>query len=134
MKNNEKGQAILTVLILVAFGGLVIAPFLEHAGGGLLGSRLYGEVISQLYSSDAGVEHAIWDLTYGDLAGQLPFPGDNTSYQLGEAINGISPDIFVVRTDNVTYEITSVAGNETIWANVEITGQNVTIRNWEVTS
>ena len=100
MKNGEKGQALVIVLVLVAFGGLVITPFLGHAGSGLIGSRLYGEAISQQYSSDAGVEHAIWDLTYGDLASQLPYPGDNITYQLGEAINGITPDITVIRTDN----------------------------------
>ena len=95
MKNGEKGQALLITLCLVAFGGLVITPFLDHAGTGLIGSRLYGEAISQQYSSDAGVEHAIWDLTYDDLAAQLTFPGASTSYQLGEAINGIAPDITV---------------------------------------
>jgi len=41
------------------------------------------------------VEHAIWDLTYDDLADQLTSPGDSTSYQLSEAINGIAPDITV---------------------------------------
>jgi len=95
MKNGEKGQALVIAMALVAFGGLVISPFLGHVGNNLIGSRIYGEAISQQYSSDAGVEHAIWDLTYGDLASQLSFPGDSTSYQLGQAINGIATDITV---------------------------------------
>ncbi len=97
MKNGEKGQALVITLFLVAFGTLVITPFLGHADSGLIGSRLYGESISQQYSSDAGVEHAIWDLTYDDLASQLSLPGSSYSYQLGETINGIAPNITVSR-------------------------------------
>jgi hypothetical protein len=106
MKNGEKGQALVIVLALVAFGGLVIAPFLGNVGSSLIGSRLYGEAISQQYSSDAGVEHASWGLTYSNLADQLPSPGDSISYQLGEAVNGIAPYITVskgwevIATDN----------------------------------
>ncbi len=134
MVNGEKGQALLIVLVLVALGGLVIAPFLDHAGSGLIGSRVYGEVMSRQYSGDAGVEHAIWDLAYGGLTGQIPQQGDEITYRLGEAVNGIRPDITVVRSDNVTYEITSLVSGEAIRAVVEIAGGNVTVQQWEVTS
>jgi len=134
MKNGEKGQALVIILVLAAFGILVITPFLGHAGTGLIGSRLYGEGLSQQYSSDAGVEHAIWDLTYDDLADQIPNPGDDVSYQLGETINGIIPDITVMRIDNTTYEITSMATDKTIQAVVEITGENVNVRQWQINS
>jgi hypothetical protein len=132
MKNDEKGQALLIVLAIVAFAGLVITPFLSHASTNLMGSRLYQEAINQQYSSDAGVEHAIWNLTYNDLADSLTNPGDNTTYQLGEAINGIIPDITIVKSDDSTYEITSISGNNTIQAIVEITGENVTIYEWQI--
>jgi hypothetical protein len=134
MKNGEKGQALVIVMALVAFGGLVISPFLGHAGTGLIGSRIYGEVISQQYSGDAGVEHAIWDLTYGDLAGQMSTPGESINYQLGETINGIRPDITVTLTDNSTYEVVSVADGETIQAIVQIISGNVTVRQWQISS
>jgi hypothetical protein len=133
MKNNEKGQALVIVLALVAFGGVVIAPFLGQAGDSLIGSRIYGEAISQQYSGDAGVEHAIWGLAYGDLVQEINDSGDNTtSYRLGETINGIAPEITVIRTDNFTYEITSVAANETIQAIVDMGGANVTINQWQM--
>jgi hypothetical protein len=48
MKNGEKGQALVIVMALVAFGGLVISPFLGHAGTGLIGcfsSRYPGRAI-----------------------------------------------------------------------------------------
>jgi hypothetical protein len=133
MKNDEKGQALVIVLVLVAFGGVVITPFLGNAGDSLIGSRIYREAISQQYSSDAGVEHAIWDLTYGDLIQQINDSGDNTTtYQLGEEINSITPEITVTRTDNFTYEITSMADNETIQAIVDIAGANVRINQWRI--
>jgi hypothetical protein len=133
MKNDEKGQALVIVLVLVAFGGLVIAPFLGHAGDGLIGSRIYGEAISQQYSSDAGVEHAIWGLTYGTLVQQINDSGDNTtSYTLGQTINGITPEINITRTDNSTYEITSIANNGTIQAIAYVVGANVTINQWQI--
>ncbi len=133
MKNNEKGQALVIVLALVAFGGVVIAPFLGQAGDSLIGSRIYGEAISQQYSGDAGVEHAIWGLTYGDLVKRINDSGDNTTeYELGETINGIAPEITVTRTDNFTYEITSIADNETIQAIVDIVGEVVTINQWQI--
>jgi len=130
MKNGEKGQALVIVLALVAFGTLVITPFLGNAGSSMIGSRAYGQAINKQYSSDTGVEHAIWELAYDDLADNLTSPGDNVSYSLGEAINGIVPDITVVKTDNTTYEITSVASDETIQAVVEIVGTNVTVNQW----
>jgi hypothetical protein len=134
MRNGEKGQALVIVLAIVAFGGLVVGPFVGRAGDGLIGSRIYGEAISQQYSGDAGVEHTIWDLRYGDLAGQMSIPGDSVNYQLGETINGIIPDITVTLADNSTYEIVSVADGETIQAIVQIISGNVTVSQWQISS
>lgn len=134
MKNGEKGQALVIVLAIIAFGGLVIVPFLGHAGDGLIGSRIYGEAISQQYSGDSGVEHAIWDLRYGDLTGEMSIPGDSVNYQLGETINGIRPDITVTLADNSTYEVVSVADGETIQAIVQIISGNVTVSQWQISS
>jgi len=97
MINGENGQAIVITLILVAVGALVITPFLGNAGSNMIGSRAYGQAITEQYSGDAGVEHAIWDLTYDDLADNLTSPGDSMSYQLGETINGIAANITVAR-------------------------------------
>ena len=132
MKNGEEGLALVITLVLVAFGVLAITPFLSNAGSSMIGSRAYGKAITEQYSGDAGVEHAIWDLTYDDLADNLTSPGDNVSYSLGESINGVVPDITVVKTDNTTYQITSVASNETIQAVVEISGVNVTVSQWQI--
>jgi len=133
MKNGEKGQAVVIALVLVAFGGLVIAPFLGHASTDLMGAQHYEATMTEQYAGDAGVEHAIWRLKYDGLADELSGTENSTSYQLGEAVNGVEPiDITVVRTDNLTYEITSAAAGETIQATVEMVEETVSIRHWVI--
>jgi hypothetical protein len=100
--NSEKGQALPLSILALALGTMVITPFLGHASSSLTGSRVYEQGISEGYSSDAGVEHAIWNLTKGSLAEQLTEPGDSLTYQLSETVNGIAPSITV--TANVTGE------------------------------
>jgi hypothetical protein len=132
MKNGEKGQALLVVLALVAFGGLVISPFLSHAGTNLMGSRMYGDAIAQQYSSDAGVEHAIWGLRYGSLDNQIPETGNTTTYQLGEAINGYIPEITATNMGNYVYDIVSAAGNETITATINTKANKISVLEWNL--
>ncbi len=98
--NGQSGQALPLAIMALAIGSLVVAPFLGYAGTGLIGSRVYGEAIKQQSAADAGVEHAIWRLVNGDLAGQLSQPGDEATYQLDETINGLTVDITV--TANTT--------------------------------
>ena len=95
MMNDQKGQALPLVLLVLAIGVLLIAPFLGHAGSSLIGSRIYGQAITEQYSADAGIDHAIWRLTYDGLAAQLPFPGDSRTYDLSEAVNGLTPSVTV---------------------------------------
>jgi len=98
--NSEKGQALPLAILALATGMLLIAPFLGHASASLIGSRTYGEAIAHQNACDAGVEHAIWSLTRGGLAEQLPEPGDEITYELGETLNGVTTTITV--TANVT--------------------------------
>ncbi len=62
MRNSERGQALPLALLVLAVGTLVIAPFLGHASSSLIGSRIYGQAITEQYSCDAGVEWALWRL------------------------------------------------------------------------
>ena len=95
MMNNEKGQALPIALLVLAVGSLIIAPTLGQASSTLTGSRVYGQKITERYSADAGVEHAIWNLTNGDLASQLPDQSDSITYQMSETVNGVAPSITV---------------------------------------
>ena len=93
--SGEKGQALPMAILALTIGMLVISPFLGHASTSLISSRTYGEVIAHRNACDAGVEHAIWSLTKGSLAEQLPDPGDEITYQLPETLNGVSTTITV---------------------------------------
>ncbi len=93
--NSEQGQALPLALIALTVGVLVVTPFLGHAGSALIGSAVYRQVLTGQYSSDAGVEHALWRLTNDGLAEELSNPGDSITYQLGEAVNGVAPIITV---------------------------------------
>jgi hypothetical protein len=100
MMKGEKGQALPLAMLALTIGALVVAPFLGHAGSSLIGSRVYGEAIFQQNACDAAVEHAIWNLTRGGLAGEFTQPGDEVTYQLDETINGLTATVTV--TANAT--------------------------------
>jgi hypothetical protein len=102
MMDDEKGQALPLAMMALTFGALVIAPFLGHAGSSLIGSRIYGEAIMHQSSCDAGVEHAIWGLIWGDLAEKIPETGDEITYQLSEKVNNLTTTVTV--TANATGE------------------------------
>ena len=60
---GEKGQAFILVLILLAVGGLIIAPLLAYMSTGLnVGREVYEEGMNELYAADAGVEDAIFNV------------------------------------------------------------------------
>jgi len=90
MRNSERGQALPLALLVLAAGTLIIAPFLSHASSNLIGSRIYGQVITEQYSCDAGVEWGLWRLT------ENPVLTTNTNYHttslqpLPSEINGSS--------------------------------------------
>jgi hypothetical protein len=98
--NGEKGQALPLAMLALTIGALLIAPFLGHAGSSLIGSRTYASSIVTRNAADAGAEHAIWSLTRGTLATQIPNLGDHITYQLGEALNGVNTSVTV--TTNAT--------------------------------
>ncbi|OGO32504.1 MAG: hypothetical protein A2Z29_06800 [Chloroflexi bacterium RBG_16_56_11] len=98
--NGEKGQALPLAIMALAFGMLVITPFLSHAGTNMISSGTYAGAITGNSACDAGVEHAIWNLTRGALAEQFSGPGDQVTYQLDEPINGLTTSVTV--TSNAT--------------------------------
>jgi hypothetical protein len=100
MMNGQSGQALPLAIAALTIGALVVAPFLGYAGSNLIGSQVYGQAITQQSACDAGLEHAIWSLTKGELAEQFTQSGDEVTYQLGESINNLTVSITV--TANAT--------------------------------
>jgi hypothetical protein len=95
---QESGLALPIVLGVLALGALITAPFLTHASTNLISSGVYKQTINETYSADAGVEHAIWSLTDGSLAAQIPAVGNSTSYSLPNTVNTIAPAVTVTKT------------------------------------
>jgi hypothetical protein len=108
IKTKESGQALPLTLAALAIGALVIGPFLSQASTALIGSRTYNTLIKATYAADAGVEHAVWNLTDAGLAAALPNVGNNTTYSLPNTVNGITPSITVTNTQSATIPIGTI--------------------------
>ncbi len=63
--DDEAGQALPIVLVLLVLGGLMITPSLNYAATALNYSRTIDKSIHGLYAADAGVEDALWHLQNG---------------------------------------------------------------------
>ena len=136
---KQNGFALPIVLAFLALGAIVIGPFLYHAGTTLISSRDYGQIINEEYAADAGVEHAIWKITNGNLGAQIPVQGTSTSYTLPGQVNILNPYITVTNGgssgDNLTnYHIQSAAGSQSILASVNIGSNSVKVLSWQYAS
>ncbi len=105
---SEKGQALPLAIMVLAVGTLVITPFLSHAGSSLIGSGVYEQSLTELYSCDAGIEYAIWGLQNGALA-----VAEGDSETLPEfTINGKTVDIIVDNPGSQLYLVTATATSD----------------------
>jgi hypothetical protein len=102
---EEKGQALVLVLILLVVGGLIIAPLLEFMGTGLkVGKDVYENKMYQTYAADAGVEDGLWEIKYNDLARFDDYdeykyydynPNNQWPYSLNEPVNGYGVNVTI---------------------------------------
>jgi len=103
---EEKGQALVLVLILLLVGGLVIAPLLDFMGTGLkVGKEVYENKMYETYAADAGVEDGLWQIRYDGLVGfagydEYGYYDYNTDYQwsylLDENVNDYSVNVTIM--------------------------------------
>jgi cytoskeletal protein CcmA (bactofilin family) len=63
---DQRGQAMVLVVILLLVGGLIVSSLLAYMGNGLLNGRVYERRTAELYAADAGVEDAIWRIQSKD--------------------------------------------------------------------
>jgi hypothetical protein len=146
MMRDEKGRALELVLILLAVGGLVMAPLLSLMSSGLLSGQVYEKKTDELYAADAGVEDAIWRIQTNNLT----FDANDRAYPEPFTVNDRNVNVTVYLEDvdptacgkNFTYQILSTAvsadGSETeveahVTADVEyytsVTGALVTVQH-----
>lgn len=93
---GEEGQALPVVLILLALGGLTIAPLMTHMNAGLNATQIHREKTVEQYSGDSAIEHATWRLLYdSQFVGAMT--GENPSVQYSININGMDVPVTVTR-------------------------------------
>ena len=105
---KETGQAFILVLMLLALGGLVLAPLLTYVNTGLQAEQEYNSRTKDLYAADAGIEDGLWQIRYDNLNSKFTFPSyDAYDYD----IFGTSyayPDMLDVNGRPVEVSITNV--------------------------
>ncbi len=75
---GEKGEVILMTLAFMLLGFLLIVPLVSYMGTGLKAGMVNNSKTASLYSADAGVEDAMWQIKYDHLSGT--FANDDPPY------------------------------------------------------
>ncbi len=118
---SESGQVLILVMLLLLIGGLILPPLLSLSMTGINAGQVYESKTHEMNSADSGLEHALWQIKYGDLDTFLTSPSYdiydyNTtwSYDLSEQLNGEDVNVSL----------------EHVWIPVDISAPNkVTARN-----
>jgi len=61
---DESGRTLVIALVALALGMLLVTGFLYYVSTSQLATRASSEQTVDHYSTDAGVEHALWKLTH----------------------------------------------------------------------
>ena len=91
MRTDQKGYALVPVLILLALGSMMLAPTLNLAFSSLKGKQTHTEVLKNQYTRDAGAEYGTWELLYGGATALLTTQGSETDFPL--VLNGIESTV-----------------------------------------
>jgi flagellar basal body-associated protein FliL len=94
-RSGESGQAVVIALVALAIGILLVAGFLYFVTTSQRASQAAQEQAIDRYSTDAGVEHAIWRLTHEPGFTTTLESGDPATYTID--INGQTVAITVTR-------------------------------------
>ncbi len=62
LTHDERGQVLTLAIIMVLLGGLMIPPILEFVADASKSTIKYHEAEMGIYSADAGIEHAMWEI------------------------------------------------------------------------
>jgi|GEM_PF-5563252 len=99
---EERGQVLGVAIIMVLLGGMLIPPVLEFITDATNLTIMYKEKALDIYSADAGIEHAMWEVKYNDME---VFPAydhfdyqNHSQYTLDEKINGLDVTVTMENT------------------------------------
>lgn len=110
MIRDEKGQALILVLILLLVGGLITAPLLGFMSTGLMVGQVFENKMDGLYAADAGIEDALWKI--------MNDPSYPNSYQLTD-VNGMLVDVVIVEVTVFYGEEIGAGGVHENWMTLE---------------
>jgi hypothetical protein len=74
---QQRGQALVLILIFLSLGSLLILPLLGFTTAGLKTTLVYEKKTAELYAADAGVQDAMWQIKYDYLDAMLTNPSYN---------------------------------------------------------
>jgi hypothetical protein len=101
---DEKGQALILVLVLMVLGGIILAPMLAYMSTGLkLGKEVYEERMYGQYAADSGVEDALYKIRVDDPSLPPEWEGVWTgdayttpfTYSMPSQVNGNNVDVTI---------------------------------------
>lgn len=137
---SEKGLSLPIVLIVMAVGGMLIAPCLRYVDTSLIAIRTEQSKNRAIFAADAGIEDVMWSIKNGQTTqpNHLPQPINNLAVTMttatqgtyvlfqGELIAGAGHcDYVLITSGNIGYDYTKLAYKYTITvtATDEATGQ-----------
>lgn len=131
IKTQQKGQALLLAMIMLAVGGLIIGPVVGLVTTGLIAGQKIEITNKEYYAADAGIEKSIqWlrteGMEEGDTYAVLP-PFSIQSYSVGVSITKLE-------TPEYAYSVTSTAGNAQVVANILYTPEIIGVFDSAVTA
>jgi hypothetical protein len=95
LNRGESGQALILALLALTLGILLVAGFMYFASTSQLATKAAREQATDRYSSDAGVEHALWRLTNEITFTESLTSGSPATYTI--TLNGQTVVITVTR-------------------------------------
>ena len=116
-RKNESGQGVLAiVLILLMLGAIILTPLLVFMNTGLKAGGVYESKMQEFYAADAGVEDAIWNITYANLT-------TPANYTLADEVNNRTTNVTIVPISGggySGYKIISTATSDSSGGNTTI--------------
>ena len=122
MRQGERGYSLVIVLILLAYGGLVITPTLRLAQSSLRTTQIHSSILDEQYARDGAAEHAMWELVHGsattllDDAGQCP--GQICTYTVD--LNGQTVSVSIKKRTTLSSNTVGGAEDNRIRATVTV--------------
>jgi len=111
LKNRESGQALITVLVLLALGGLLVVPTLNLASTNLNYHQVVEKNTLETYAADSGVRYALCKLGNN--------PGEFGPEPLASEVNNRTVNVTVEYVGSNIYKITSTATNDSGSTSIE---------------